>query len=71
MRVALFGSTGEIGGQILRDALERGHTVTASVIEPELPSEFVHERLAVVRGDVTEPQTVARQAAGHDAVISA
>jgi putative NADH-flavin reductase len=31
MKVALFGATGEIGGQILVDALDRGHTITASI----------------------------------------
>jgi putative NADH-flavin reductase len=71
MKVALFGATGEIGGQILVDALDRGHTITASILEPAMPDKLVHERLTVVQGDVTDPQTVAKQVAAHDAVISA
>src|SRR5512142_37408 len=31
MRVAVFGATGRLGGEAVRAALERGHTVTAHI----------------------------------------
>ena len=34
MKLALFGASGTIGQRILREALGRGHTVTAVVRDP-------------------------------------
>jgi putative NADH-flavin reductase len=71
VKIAIFGGAGEIGRQILEDALSRGNTVTASVRSPAKLGELAgHERLAVVQGDATDPATVATQVAGHDAVIN-
>jgi putative NADH-flavin reductase len=35
MKVALLGATGFVGSALLKEALERGHTVTAIVRHPE------------------------------------
>ena len=71
MKIAIFGGAGEIGRQILEDALSRGNTVTASVRSPAKLDELAgHERLTVVQGDATDAETVAAQVAGHDAVIN-
>ncbi|GAA1915546.1 NAD(P)-dependent oxidoreductase [Streptantibioticus ferralitis] len=68
--IALFGATGTIGGRILREALSRGHEITAVVRDPgKLALE--HPRLAVTKGDVLDPTTVAAAAKGKDAVVSA
>ncbi|MDF3289091.1 NAD(P)-dependent oxidoreductase [Streptomyces silvisoli] len=68
--IALFGATGTLGGRILREALSRGHEVTAVVRDPaKLTTE--HTRLSVTKGDVLDPTTVAAAAQGKDAVVSA
>jgi putative NADH-flavin reductase len=68
MRLAMLGATGGVGSRILREALDRGHEVTAILRDPsrELP-EGVERRL----GDPTDASSLAGAVAGHDAVISA
>lgn len=71
MKIAIFGGAGDIGRQIMEDALERGHTVTASARTPSKLDDLAgHERLTVVQGDATDPDTVADHVAGHDAVVN-
>lgn len=71
MKIAIFGGAGDVGRQILEDALARGHTVTASVRTPAKLDDLTgHERLTVVQGDATDEATVAEQVAGHDAVVN-
>jgi uncharacterized protein len=71
VRIAIFGGAGDVGRQILEDALARGHAVTASVRTPgKLDHLAGHEQLTVVQGDATDEHTVAEQVAGHDAVIN-
>jgi putative NADH-flavin reductase len=71
VKIAIFGGTGEIGRQILEDALARGHTVTASARTPSKLDDLAgNERLTVVQGDATDADTAAEQVAGHDAVIN-
>lgn len=76
MKLALFGAGGMVGSRIAKEALARGHQVTAIVRDPArffLPAENPehHENLTVVQGDVLDPASVASAVAGHDAVISA
>ena len=70
MKIAIFGASGWIGGTIAREALNRGHTITAIVRDPAR-LQLTHERLTVVTGDVTDPIRVASVVAGHDAVAAA
>jgi uncharacterized protein len=71
VKIAIYGGTGDVGRQILEDALARGHTVTASARTPSKLDDLAgHERLTVVEGDATHEDTVADQVAGHDAVIN-
>lgn len=67
MKIAIFGATGRIGGTIAREALERGHAVTAIVRDPSRLG-FSHERLAIGTGEITDADSVASAVAGHDAV---
>ncbi|MEV0263095.1 NAD(P)H-binding protein [Streptomyces sp. NPDC050617] len=69
-KIALFGANGTIGSRVLREALDRGHQVTAVVRDPAKITE-THERLTVTTGDVLDPASVAAVAAGQDVVISA
>ncbi|KOG85544.1 NAD(P)-dependent oxidoreductase [Streptomyces varsoviensis] len=69
-KIALFGANGTIGSRVLREALNRGHQVTAVVRDPAKITD-THERLTVATGDVLDPASVADVAAGQDVVISA
>jgi putative NADH-flavin reductase len=70
MKIALFGANGTIGQRILREALDRGHEVTAIVRDP---SRFdkTSEKLSLVAGDIADPSGIAGVVKGHDVVISA
>jgi uncharacterized protein len=70
MKLALFGASGTIGQRILREALRRGHTVTAIVRDPSRLTDQ-HPHLKAVAGDVLDPARVAAAVAGHEAVLSA
>ena len=69
MKIALIGATGFVGSAILKEALDRGHEVTAIARHPEKLES--HPRLHAQKGDVYHADEVARLVAGHDAVISA
>ncbi|WP_174293049.1 NAD(P)-dependent oxidoreductase [Sphingomonas bacterium] len=69
MKIALIGATGFVGSGLLAEALERGHDVTAIVLDPKnLPS---HANLSTAGADVTDQDELASAIAGHDAVVSA
>jgi putative NADH-flavin reductase len=69
MNIVLIGATGYVGSALLREALERGHHVTAVVRHPDkLPS---YPQLHVSKIDVYDEEAVAKLAAEHDAVLSA
>jgi putative NADH-flavin reductase len=70
MRIIVFGANGRVGSRVVAEALERGHDVTAVVRDPENHS-LQGDGATVVRGDATEPASVAELAAGHDLAISA
>ncbi|MEU1307592.1 NAD(P)H-binding protein [Streptomyces cinnamoneus] len=69
-KIALFGATGTIGSRILREALDRGHHVTAAQRDP-LKVTVKHPNLMVVSGDVLDAASVAAVAKGHDVLVSA
>lgn len=70
MKIAVFGSTGGTGRQLVRAALERGHSVTVAARDPaRVP--VTHERLTVRRADVLDRDSVAAVVHGTDAVLSA
>ena len=68
--VVLIGASGFVGSAILNEALNRGHRVTAVVLNPGKIS-VRHPNLTVVGADATDPDTLANLAKGRDAVISA
>ncbi|MET9251445.1 NAD(P)H-binding protein [Nonomuraea sp. NPDC003709] len=68
--IAVFGANGTIGSAIVREALDRGHTVTAVVRDPAKVTEH-HANLTVTTGDVLDAQSVAAAAKGGDVVVSA
>lgn len=70
MKVLVFGSTGATGKQIVKQALELGHQVTAFARKP---SDVIikHKNLTIVKGDILKYDTVEKAVQSHDAVISA
>ena len=57
MNIALLGATGFVGSALLKEALDRGHTVTAIVRHPEKLER--RDRLVVKRGDVYDTALLA------------
>ncbi|QUI33331.1 NAD(P)H-binding protein [Streptomyces alfalfae] len=69
MKLTVFGATGGIGGEIVRQALTAGHRVTAVVRDPaRLTAEGAG--LEVFRADLTDPEALRAAVAGRDAVLS-
>jgi hypothetical protein len=60
---------GFVGSALLKEALHRGHTVTAVVRHPEKLAR--QERLIAKAGDVYDPDRLAILIRGHEALISA
>jgi putative NADH-flavin reductase len=69
MNIILFGATGQTGREVLKQALERGHRITAVVRDPS-KIDVNHERLTVVAGDARDAQSVLAAMPGHEAVIN-
>ncbi|MET8449898.1 NAD(P)H-binding protein [Streptomyces sp. NPDC005209] len=70
MNLTVFGATGGVGGEIVRQALSAGHRVTAVVRDPAR-LEVTGARLEVFRADLTDPEALRPAVAGRDAVLSA
>ncbi|MEO7190024.1 MAG: NAD(P)-binding oxidoreductase [Vicinamibacterales bacterium] len=70
-RILLIGATGQLGRQILAQALEQRHMVTALARRPEVLT-VDHPLLTRAAADVvTDPGGLTRLLPGHDVVISA
>lgn len=70
MKLFVIGATGGTGQEIVQQALERGHHVTAFVRSPETVT-LRHERLSVLKGNVTDENQLSEAMQSHDAVLSA
>ncbi len=70
MKLTVFGATGKTGKEVVKQALNEGHQVTAYVrTVSKIDSQ--HERLEVVQGELSELEKVRVAVQGADAVISA
>lgn len=69
MKLTVFGATGGIGQEIVRQALDSGHQVTAVVRDPARLT-VTGAGLEVFRADLTDPQALRPAVAGRDAVLS-
>ena len=70
MKIAVFGATGGVGRFVVKHALDCGHEVRAYVRNPD-KLQMQHERLTVIRGELTDYAAIEKALAGCDAVISA
>lgn len=69
MKIIVFGATGGVGREVVKQAAENGHEVTAFLRTPA-KLEFEHANLKVIQGDAFNPSEVAAAIAGHEAVVS-
>ena len=69
MKVALLGATGFVGSALLKEALDRGHVVTAIVRHPEKLEKS--EGLTAKAGDVYDTASLVTLIRGKEAIISA
>ena len=70
MKVLVTGATGFVGTYVLRQLLEDDHEVRA-LVRPDSESKLgdLADRVEVVQGDITQPETLQGQFDGCDAVI--
>ncbi|HEX8696250.1 MAG TPA: NAD(P)-dependent oxidoreductase [Longimicrobium sp.] len=68
MKITIFGAHGTIGRRITREALSRGHQVTAVARDPSRVTDL--DGVDVVQGDAQDAASVAAAARGHDAVVN-
>jgi putative NADH-flavin reductase len=70
-QILVLGATGPTGREIVGQALEQGHGVTALARHPERLA-VKHPRLELVTIDAAaDPEAIARVVPGHDVVVSA
>ena len=68
MRIAIFGASGKAGIEVVKQALEKHHKVTAIVRNPDKLL-LKHDLLTIVSGDVFNKPSVRDAVEGQDAVI--
>jgi len=69
MKLIVLGATGGTGLEIVRLAIEHGHSVTAFVRSPERLKPF-RDRITVKQGNLLDSAELGPVIKGHDAVLS-
>jgi putative NADH-flavin reductase len=70
MKLIVFGATGGTGKQLVEQALEQGHLVTAFVRDPSRLG-IMHSNLTIATGDVLDASSIIPAMQGQDAVLCA
>ncbi|MGK7930620.1 MAG: NAD(P)-dependent oxidoreductase [Microcystaceae cyanobacterium] len=68
MKLLIFGSTGSVGCQVVEQAIEQGHQVTAFARNPDKIT-IKNPNLQYFQGDVLDFSSVKQAVQGQDAVI--
>ncbi|MEO0759429.1 MAG: SDR family oxidoreductase [Cyanobacteria bacterium J06648_16] len=68
MKLVIFGATGTVGRQVVEQALEQGHTVTAFA-RNLTKLNIQHPQLSFMQGDVMDSLAVEQAISGQDAVV--
>jgi len=71
MELTILGASGATGHELTRQALQRGHTVTAIVRDPTRLTVADSDRLIRITADVRDHDAIARALAGSATVLSA
>jgi putative NADH-flavin reductase len=69
MKFVVLGATGGTGLEIVRQAIDHGHSVTAFVRSPD-PLKPFGNRITIKQGDLLNSSELAKAIAGHDAILS-
>jgi putative NADH-flavin reductase len=69
VKLLIIGGTGGTGRELIKQALEQGHDVTALVRDPA-KVKTVHENLQIIKGNVLVYEDVDKAVRGQDAVLS-
>jgi len=70
MKIVIFGATGKTGIELVKQAIDKGHHVTAFIRNPDR-LEIEDKNITLVTGDVFDPISVSQAIKGQDAVICA
>jgi len=70
LKLVVLGATGATGLEVVRQAAERGHSVTAFVRSPDRLG-GLKDQITTQEGDLLDSLQLAQVIKGHDAVISA
>jgi putative NADH-flavin reductase len=70
MKLTIFGATGGTGAEVVKQALERGHSVTAFVRNPASLANM-SDALTLVTGDIHDLSSVEKAVQEQDVVICA
>ena len=66
--IVVYGASGDVGSQVVQEALDRGHRVTAVSRKPD-QIKMQHDKLSVVKGDLLDPASVTEIVTGKDVVV--
>ena len=69
MKLLIFGSTGGTGRELVKQALDQGHSVMAYARNPDKIGNIQHSSLKIIYGDVLDPDAVEGAVAGQEAVF--
>jgi putative NADH-flavin reductase len=71
MRTAVFGATGQLGRQCVRQAIDAGHSVTVLARTPAKLNDEFRRRVDIVEGNALDEDDVRTTLEGTDAVLFA
>ena len=69
MKLLIFGSTGGTGRELVKQALDQGHSVMAYARNSDKIGNIQHSSLKIICGDVLDPDAVEAAVAGQEAVF--
>jgi len=69
LKVLVTGGTGFVGTHVVNALLRRGHAVAVLSRRPESARNRYNRQVAIVQGDVLDPSSLERAAAGREAVV--
>src|SRR5256885_13153707 len=69
MKLVVLGATGGTGLELVRQAIEHGHSVTALVRSPDR-LRGLRDRITIQQGDLLNRAELEQAIEGHDAVLS-
>ena len=68
LKILVYGASGKVGTQVVIEALERGHVVTAVSRDPSR-IEQKHDNLSAVAGDLLDSKSIANLVIDQDVII--